>query len=933
MGDRDRETAAPGADLLGSPPGVDPAALERARARAEARLFGSAAPPRIGRYEVLDAIGGGGMGMVYSALDPQLQRKVALKVLHPRRNNDARSQQRMLQEARALAKLDHPNIVKVHDAMLEDEQVVVVMELLEGRTLEAWLTEAPRHWREIVDVYAQAGDGLAAAHGVGVVHRDFKPSNAIIGNDGRVRVVDFGLARVSDAHGDTIPAGNAHASPELTATGDLVGTLAYAAPEQLVDDAVTAASDQFSFCVALHAALEGVPPFDGLDHTSRLASIERGVATRARDGRRLPPWLRSLVGRGLRARPEERFPSMRELVRELRRARGWRRWRFAILGAVALCAAIAATAVVMHRTPESCDGGIALVQREWNPDLRRHVREAIEKLATPYGTEVRDRVLRTLDGYAADWQSAHHAACRAHQRGETSAVLMDRQMTCLSRRLGDLRAAVAVLASVDAASLPQVMDVASAIPSAAPCLDLELMHSDVAPPDTLALRTTIAGVRAQISSAEALARAGRAEDALATLARARAIAHATPYPPLEVDVALAEGRILLAQSELERAIAALTIARDRAFEEQMLSAAVEASARIIYAEGAISPRLDRLQSELTTLLPLSAGLRGDYFTRPLLLNNIGTVYVAAGRRSDAASYFEQAKTEIRRHDPGILELANVDLNLAMITSDTPKREALARAVWEKFRDTLGEQHLSTLDALNAYAMYVADPAVAFEAVSRATASYEQFHPTARHQIQISLSRSAILAAELGDVAGSNELYRRAIAAMENDPDPDIVALRQLCTGELALQVHDPTHAIEAFRTVYDARSRSENWWERADALRAEVGLGQAAAAVADDGAAIRYLDAAVRDYPAIVAMNENVEYKRYLARARHALSQVLMHSHQDGKRARSLDEDARSFYRTAGENAYQWILAAPRSSASSGTEPHDKTPPSHDDPP
>ncbi|MEJ7602013.1 MAG: hypothetical protein WKG01_29220 [Kofleriaceae bacterium] len=488
-------------------------------------------------------------------------------------------------------------------------------------------------------------------------------------------------------------------------------------------------------------------------------------------------------------------------------------------------------------------------------------------------------------------------------------------MTCLSRRLGGLRAAVGVLAGTDAASLPQVMNVASAIPGAAPCLDLERMQSDVAPPDTLAVRGLLDAARARISSAEALALAGRAELALSTLASARAIADATAYPPLRAEVALAEGRILIERGDLQRAIVSLSEARAAAFEAQMIPAAVEASARLIYAEGSLSPQIDRLQGELASLLPLSSGLRSNHLVRPLLLNNIGTVYLAAGRRADAASYFEQAKDEIRRHDVSSLELINVDLNLAMITTDTPKREALAHSAWARFRDTLGEQHLSTLDALSAYAMYVADPAVAFDAIARAAAAYERFHVTSGNQIALSLARSALLASELGDAAQSITLYQRAIAIAEGITDPDVAHRQQLCRGELALQLGDPAVATTAMRPIYDAKLASPNWWERADALRAEVGLGQAAAATGDIEAAVRYLDGAIRDLPAVVAMNEEVELKRYLARARHTLAGVLSRTKRNPARAGALEADARAFYRAAGYRA----PVDPRHTNKSGT--------------
>jgi len=264
-------------ELLADRPSSDQLAMERARENAERTLFGQAEPARFGRYQVLDRLAGGGMGLVYAAYDPELGRKVALKVVLPGRGTlDAHA--RLLGEARALAQLDHGNVVTVHDIVSHGGQIVIVMELLEGETLASWEAASPREWRDIVAAYVQAGQGLVAAHSIDVIHRDFKPSNAIMGAEGRVRVLDFGLARVAtDA---TMEAGGLHrtGSPVVvhTVPGAFVGTPAYASPEQLAGRSVTAASDQFSFCVALHRALEGVAPFWGGDVEQLLASIHAG---------------------------------------------------------------------------------------------------------------------------------------------------------------------------------------------------------------------------------------------------------------------------------------------------------------------------------------------------------------------------------------------------------------------------------------------------------------------------------------------------------------------------------------------------------------------------------------------------------------------------------------------------------------------------------
>src|SRR4051794_3934114 len=237
----------------------------------------------VGRYVVLERIGSGGMGVVYAAYDPELDRKVALKLLRPDRAGAAgEAAFRVPREAHAVTPLSDPHVVAVYDAGTFGDQVFVAMELMEGRTLRQWLGEGKRGWREIVDVFVAAGRGLAAAHAAGLVHRDFKPDNVLLGTDGRVKVADFGLARpvgVVEKEGSPSSPGSGSggllASP-LTEWGQVMGTPAYMAPEQLRGGAADARSDQFSFCVALWEALYGRKPFAGQGLRELLDAERRG---------------------------------------------------------------------------------------------------------------------------------------------------------------------------------------------------------------------------------------------------------------------------------------------------------------------------------------------------------------------------------------------------------------------------------------------------------------------------------------------------------------------------------------------------------------------------------------------------------------------------------------------------------------------------------
>jgi tetratricopeptide (TPR) repeat protein len=847
--------------------------MDAARARAERALFGTAEPARVGRYEIVDRIGGGGMGLVYAANDPDLDRKVALKVLHPRRAGDDRSRRRLIQEARALAKLDHPNLVKVHDILDLDGHSVVVMELVEGQTLAAWQAEAPRGWREVLAIYVQAIAGLAAAHGIHVIHRDFKPSNAMVGPDGRVRVLDFGLARLAETEDEARPAAPVAPPADLTLTGDVMGTLGYSSPEQLRGDEVTAASDQFSVCVALHQAIEGTSPFTGDTARERLDSIAAGPRPIS-DGR-APAWLRAAIARGLSADPSARYPSMADLLADLVKPRGWRRWRIPA-GVAAIAGASVAVTLALGggdaAVADACDGGDDRITAVWDPAARRAVLDAIGAVASPYAEESRERVAAGLDGYAQDWRDGHLAACRDHRRGSTSDALLDKRMTCLDQRLGDLRAAVEILRATDAASVANSVDVVARLPPVSRCADFERLAATIEPPATAPARAEVAAVRADVSAAEAMSRAGRSKEARAAAAAALERAAASGYAPVEVEAALAHSRILMTQRDLHGAREPLRRARTLALSLGMTADAVEASARLIYVDGMISADLAALERELEYVQPISAARQCDHFARPLLLNNVGAVYLAAGRRAEAFDYFTRARRDLGSYAPADLELSVIDRNLAMLTADARARTALAAGVWDRLRAALGDAHPHALDALWAYASYVPDAAEAYRLTDQAAEAYLRYHPTLHRYVAVTTTARAFLAAELGDRERARADYATAIATSAGSDDPEIAALHQLALGEAALLDDDPAAAIAAFEPVSRERLTSPRWYERADALRAEVGLGLAELSRGRRAAARVHLERAIAGYPEIIAMNEEVVYRRLLERAQRALT-------------------------------------------------------------
>jgi len=298
-----------------APPVDAPIELDRLRRNVRAELFGGEAEPtRIGRFRLLACVGRGGMGVVWSAHDDELDRKVAIKLLRPEL-----SARDLTNEARALAKLSHPNVVSVFDVGEHGGQRFIAMEFVEGDTLRMWLAQ-PRGLSDIVDVFVAAGEGLAAAHDVGLVHRDFKPDNVLVGADGRPRVLDFGLARPPDpGAASEPPALDADADPlatSMTQAGLMLGTPAYMAPEQHLGDSADARSDQFAFAVALYEGLTGALPFKGADLRTLSLAVVRGKLVTPPSGA-VPPALFEVVKRALSVDPDARYPDIRTLIAAL----------------------------------------------------------------------------------------------------------------------------------------------------------------------------------------------------------------------------------------------------------------------------------------------------------------------------------------------------------------------------------------------------------------------------------------------------------------------------------------------------------------------------------------------------------------------------------------------------------------------------------------
>ncbi|HSS02286.1 MAG TPA: serine/threonine-protein kinase [Kofleriaceae bacterium] len=546
-----------------------------AKEHVRAALFRRHEPIRIGRFTLLERLGAGAMGDIYAAYDDQLDRKVALKLV--RSGFVRKGDERLLREAQTLAQVSHPNVVQIYEAGTYNGRVFIAMELIRGKTLSSWLDDAaqlPRSVRraETLRHFIAAGRGLEAAHAAGVAHRDFKPDNVLVGDDGRVRVVDFGLARalIDDLveppqgegdlsasaiprldHGSTIEHEPARSAPpgtqqlararsssaplkaalRLTETGTVLGTPSYMAPEQMRGAVADLRSDQFSFCVALYHALYDAFPFSGKSlrelQDSMSAEIEPAPSAS------VPAYLRKALVRGLAVQPSHRFPSMQELLAALEPRRP--RWLYAAgLAAGALALAIAAIAL-RPAASDPCAAADRAIAGVWSPARQAVVHIAFIRSDLPFAEPAWRGVQPQLDAYSARWAGAATEACRATQIAHTqSADQLDRRMLCLDRGRRQIAALVGGLATGAPSAVEHAVEAAAALPDLEACSRPENLVFGVAPPPPT-VAAEVAAVRDQLAAGLTLELLGRADEALAIARTASAVTERLGYPPVHAE--------------------------------------------------------------------------------------------------------------------------------------------------------------------------------------------------------------------------------------------------------------------------------------------------------------------------------------------------------------------------------------------------------------
>ncbi|MEM7157536.1 MAG: serine/threonine-protein kinase [Myxococcota bacterium] len=512
------------------------------------RLFEAKEPVCVGRFRVLRTLGHGGMGIVYAADDPTLQRQVALKILRPERHGAEEGRARMVREGRAMAKLDHPGVLRIFEVGEIDDQVYVVMELAEGGTLGDWLTTKPRSLDAILDRFLEAGAGLAAAHERDLVHRDFKPHNVFIRGDGRACVGDFSLARPIDP-GDDWGLEDAELDTEdgarmTPASSAFAGTPGYMPPEQVAGLPVDARADQYAFCVALHEALHGARP--ERQTTTRDAEPSPRSSSSSR-GRPVPRALRVAIERGLRPRAAERFEDMPALLSRLEAVRHRRRRRVRILAGLSMLGAVGA-AVVLSGEASSvdtpCEGAPERLAAVWSSEQGAAVTRAFEATGVPGAATTAAGVSEGLDDYGRRWADEYRERCEdTRVRGLRSELQFSAAVACLDEQRGALQALVDRLTSADEATVEHALSSVFVLADPARCGELERLQarSEMAPPlehaaDIDALRAELHRVRAEITTGHESAVASQAE---AIDSRATALGH----PPLQADTGLMLGRL------------------------------------------------------------------------------------------------------------------------------------------------------------------------------------------------------------------------------------------------------------------------------------------------------------------------------------------------------------------------------------------------------
>ncbi|MBL8945640.1 MAG: serine/threonine protein kinase [Myxococcales bacterium] len=669
---------------------------EEAQQDAAARV--PVAGDRIGKYTVLEPLGEGAMGVVLRAYDSALDREVAIKVVRPRASVGAEALElargRLVAEARALARISHPNVVGVYEVGLHGALLYVAMEFVRGVDLQRWLREGDRPWREVLEVFLAVGRGLECVHAAGLVHRDVKPANILVGADGRARIGDFGIARASvelappllDGHGIE---GHDLARTAVTAEGHVVGTPAYMAPEQHAAGEAGPAADQFAFCVALVEALWGERPYRV--EARRMLAAKRAGPRPPSTTRRVPAHLWPIVARGLAPDPAARFPSMAALCDALARdpERARRRWRRAAMLALAGAGAL----VFAVTRPGPCDDAERALDGVWDRPRRAALADAFAGSPHPWAQQAWTHASARLDDWSGQWLAMHRQTC---ELGRTADPLLDRRHACLQARRRGLVAVTEALDGAPASTVEHTFELLGQLRPVAPCGDPVALASAIELPDDPEVRARVEDVRAELARGRAMIDAGRYRDAIVLGEGLVVEARALEHPPLIAEALTFAGTAHQRVGEEPQARAVLEEAVWLALELGHDEAASEAAIALLWNAGRQAVTIDEA-------LRWGELARAELARRPdapridlvQLEHGIGAAQNTAARYDDALHAYARALA-IVGDDPNLVVVeGTIHASIAKLHQDRGQ-VARARAELEptiaRLEPILGHDH-------------------------------------------------------------------------------------------------------------------------------------------------------------------------------------------------------------------------------------------------
>jgi tetratricopeptide (TPR) repeat protein/predicted Ser/Thr protein kinase len=789
---------------------------------------------RLGRYTLLELLGHGGMGVVYTAYDEALDRKVAVKLLHSA-PGDASGRALLLREATALARLAHPNVIHVYEVGENEGRVFLAMEFVRGQNLRGWVKEAERGWPEVVAMLVQAGRGLSAAHQAGLVHCDFKPENVLVGADGRARVLDFGLAyRPGDP-----------SSPQLRG-----GTPGYMAPEQLSGAPVDARADQFSFCVTLFEALYGQRPFAGATVVALVDQVLRGELRAAPGEARVPTRLRRAVRRGLATDPSARHPSMAALLTELAESlpRPRRRWGIAALGSAI---ATAALGWVLVREDDPAGRCAATVADEaaalWGEGPRAAVQQAFAATGLAFAQDSFDRSARLLDVHVDAWSRLRRGACE-RTRGGPARTEADRQRArCLERRRLALAAWIEALTRADAGVVEAAVEASTQLPTQA-CSEPAAPGLEGGAP-VLAEAEEMARAEALLARGRALGLAGQHARGLTPVAEARGLARRLGDRRLEAESLLQQGLLYEYTGEGARAADSLLAAYVAAEAGRHERVRAETAVHLVHVTGgpARVAEVDALWFALAEASAAGLG-EGAIDLRASLLQHRSRGEAARGRHEAARRDLEAARElETRRLGAGHPSLAAIDEQLGeQLLALGRLDEALAqqeRAVTVT-EATLGPEHPSTARRLLARGEVQerrGELRAALADHRRALAIWTRAHGEHPRLIWALTCVGRVLR-RLGEIEAAREHYARALAIAARDGG----MTEALAAIELADLLRGDGKAGEARTLAARADVIVQAEADRPELVVTLIDLGEAAIADGEPARAIAGLTRAQR---------------------------------------------------------------------------------------